>query len=220
MPTPRKGYFLKDGTQVPGTTTICGAYKDSGALIHWAWLQGKEGQDYRETRDKAGSIGSAAHAMIEATIRGDPLPPGPPEAHKAFDAYQRWAQQSKIEIVANEIQLVSHEYRYGGTPDAIGEIDGRFVLLDWKTSKGVYKNYMLQLAAYKNLWEEDNPDLPITGAYLVRFSKTDATCEPYEFSLGSLGVAWEQFKLFRQAYDLEKTLDRELEEAKSCMKPL
>jgi len=36
MPTPAKGYRLKDGTRVPGTTTITGRFKDSGGLIHWA----------------------------------------------------------------------------------------------------------------------------------------------------------------------------------------
>ena len=32
-------YKLKDGTLVPGTTTIMGAFKDSGGLVHWAWEQ-------------------------------------------------------------------------------------------------------------------------------------------------------------------------------------
>lgn len=222
MPTPRKGYFLKDGTPVPGTTTICGAYKESGGLIHWAWTEGKAGRDYKESRDRAGSIGTAAHAMIEAHIRGEQPEPSPiPEVNRAFGAYLAWLDNNQIKIIENEIQLVSHEYRYGGTPDAVGLVNGKLVLLDWKTSKSVYKTHILQLAAYKALLDE-NSRPPVTRAYLVRFSKTDAAFELYEFGVDALGIGWEQFKLFRKAYDLEDRLDTILEGARSCkvcMKP-
>ena len=43
MPTPKKGYFLKDGTKVPGVTTILGKFKDPGALMYWAWNVAHEG---------------------------------------------------------------------------------------------------------------------------------------------------------------------------------
>ncbi len=220
MPTPKAGYFLKDGTKVPGTTTICSAYKDSGGLIHWAWNQGKQGLDYRETRDKAGDIGTAAHAMVEAHIRGRALPsPISAEAERAFQGYLRWERENKIQILEQEIQLVSEEFRYGGTLDAVGVIDGKYVLLDWKTSKGIYKNYILQLAAYKNLWDENCFGREITGgAWLVRFSKSDSVCEPYPFE--DLTEAWEQFKDARRMYARELKLDEILERAISCMKPL
>jgi len=219
MPTPKAGYFLKDGTKVPGTTVICSAYKDSGGLIYWAWNQGKQGLDYRETRDKAGDIGTLVHAAIEAKLAGNPLPPMEKDVAKAVNAFLKWEQQNKIEILEQEIQLVSEEFRYGGTLDAVGTIDGKYVLLDWKTSKGVYKNYLLQLAAYKQLWNENCPGREIVGgAYLVRFSKTDGICEPYYFE--DLSAAWSQFVFFRNAYALETLLDAELERAKSCMKPL
>ena len=51
MPT---GKYELDGRLLPGTTTIIGKFKNSGALIHWAWKQGMDGIDYRETRDQAG----------------------------------------------------------------------------------------------------------------------------------------------------------------------
>ncbi len=219
MPTPKEGYILKDGTKAPGTTKITGAYKDSGPLIHWAWNQGKQGLDYRETRDKAGDIGTLVHAVIEAMLSGTLPPVIPEEAAKAVHAFLRWQRQNNIEILEQEIQLVSEEYRYGGTLDAVGVVDGKHVLLDWKTSKGVYKNYLLQLAAYKQLWNENCPGREITdGVWLVRFSKTDGACEPYHFN--DLTAAWGQFILFRQAYALEAKIDEDLERARSCMKTL
>ena len=220
MPTPKAGYFLKDGSKVPGTTTICSAYKDSGGLLHWAWEQGTKGLDYRETRDKAGDIGTLVHAAIEANLSGTTLPPLGEVAEKAYQAFLRWKGKNSIEIIEQEIQLVSEVHKYGGTLDAIGVAEDEHILLDWKTSKGVYKNYILQLAAYTQLWNENHPGLEITGAWLVRFSKTDGVCEPYFFPSEELQFAFKQFPRFREAYADEHLLDMMLERAKSCIKPL
>ena len=51
-------YPLKDGTDVPGASTIAKIGEDSSGLIHWAWKLGMEGQDYRKVRDKAADIGT------------------------------------------------------------------------------------------------------------------------------------------------------------------
>lgn len=40
---PKHGYFLSDGTKVPGVTTILGGFKDPGALMWWSWNVAHEG---------------------------------------------------------------------------------------------------------------------------------------------------------------------------------
>jgi len=127
MPTPKKGYFLADGTQVPGTTTVLGRFKESGPLIRWAWSEGKAGRELYEKRDQAADIGTAAHAMVEARIRGlDPEAceelaglddEGKAKARNAFEIYEEWASMSRLDIVDQEMQLVSEKYRFGGTPE-------------------------------------------------------------------------------------------------------
>lgn len=214
MPTPKSGYFLKDGTQVPGTTTIIGRFKDSGALMQWAFRQGKEGKaTLYEERDKAASIGTLAHDMVEAHIRGESLTEIPEmfahdyqRARQAFDAYRQWESDTGIEIVATEMQLVSHRFKYGGTPDAIGRRrDGTLCLLDWKTSNAVHADYLIQLAAYKQLWDENNPKYPITGGfYLVRFSKDHPDFEVRYWS--ELEQPFDAFVLMRSLYDLDKEI--------------
>jgi len=217
MPSPKEGYRLADGTRVPGTTTIIGRFKDSGALLKWAWNEGKEGRELYQKRDEAADIGTAAHAMVEASIRGL-NPEGCAELHKlneigqvkarnAFFSYRAWASVSRLEIVEQEIQLVSEQYRFGGTPDAIGKVNGKFILLDWKTSSGVYGDYLLQLAAYRQLWEENNPDRPLLGGFhLCRFSKEYGDFSHHYFS--DLNSAWEMFKHLRAAYEFDKELKK------------
>jgi hypothetical protein len=217
MATPKAGYFLKDGSRVPGTTTVLGRFKDSGALLKWAWNEGREGRDLYENRDKAANIGTAAHSMVEASINGlDPElcadllaldDEGRRKARGSFGAYQSWASMTKLEIVAQEMQLVSETYRFGGTPDAIGRVNGALVLVDWKTSNGVYSDYLLQLAAYRALWEENHPDQPITGGFhLCRFAKEHGDFAHHFFP--ELDNAWEMFRHLRAAYEFDKELKK------------
>jgi len=123
-----------------------------------------------------------------------------------FDNYLKWAETSHLEVVDQEMELVSEEYQYGGSPDAL-MLKGQLSLGDWKTSNGIYPDYLIQLAAYKHLWEENNPDRPITGGFhLLRISKEHADFHHHFWS--ELDDAWEQFKLFRRAYDLDKKLKK------------
>jgi hypothetical protein len=71
MPHPNKGYRIRNGDSVPGTTSITGRFGDKSALIPWAW---KRGRDFPEeplygSRDKAGELGSIVHEMAERYIK-------------------------------------------------------------------------------------------------------------------------------------------------------
>jgi len=230
MATPKAGYRL-NGEKIPGTTTIISRFKDSGGLMHWAAEQGRLMErgiikSLYDKAEKAADIGTVAHAMIEAHINK-----GAPEevlfemlsdngdrtkALNAFDMYLKWEQQTGIKMLCKyqEIQLVSPEFKFGGTPDAIGEINGEIVLLDWKTSNGIYQDYMIQLAAYQHLvndgvrMEDGKPfGLKVAkGAHLLRFAKDFPDFGHHYF--GDLSDAWEQFKLFRKAYEIDKTLKK------------
>lgn len=214
MPTPKAGYFLASGEKVPGTTTIIGRFKDSGALMHWAFKQGKLGKDrLYEEAEKAADIGTLAHAMVEAHIKGA----GPEcmlvnasddmrvKARSSFNAYLAWERMTKLRVIDQEMQLVSEKYRYGGTPDAIGIIDNELCLLDWKTSNSVYQDYLIQLAAYRNLWEERYPGRPLTGGFhLLRFAKEHADFAHHYYP--NLDNAWRAFVLMRELYDIDHEL--------------
>lgn len=219
MPHPKGGYRLKDGTRVPGTTTIIGRFKESNALLYWACEQGKaiergEISHLYDKRDAAAEAGTIAHALVECHIDNDDpaavldgLSPDIEEkAKQAFESYLLWERITNLKIVEQEMELVSELYRFGGCPDAIGEIDGKLTLVDWKTSNSVYSDMLIQLSAYKQLWEENYPGKPLHGFHLCRFSKEHGDFAHHFYS--ELDDAWEQFKLFRQAYDLDKLLKK------------
>ena len=214
MPTPKAGYHLADGTRVPGTTTIIGRFKDSAGLMHWAFKQGKLGKErLYEEAEKAADIGTLAHAMVELHIKGDDPHVALAEAdgdmrgkaQSAFKAYLAWEGMTKLRVIEQEMQLVSEKYRYGGTPDAIWLINNELCLLDWKTSNSVYGDYLVQLAAYRNLWEEHNPDRPLTGGFhLLRFAKEYADFAHHYYP--NLDSAWRAFTLMRELYEIDREL--------------
>lgn len=225
MATPKKGYWYA-GERLPGTTTVCGRFKDSSALMIWAFKQGQSGAaSLYENSGKAADIGTCAHAMIESHINGaDPLtalagladdPAMKDKAAQSFDNYLQWEHQSGIVLISKyqEIQLISPQYLYGGTPDAIGIIGGEHVLVDWKTSNGIYPDYLIQLAAYKELIEHgirmdtgEPLNITISGFHLCRFAKDHPDFEHRYF--GELDAAWEQFKRYRACYDTDKELKK------------
>ena len=218
MATPKSGYRV-DGERVPGTTTIISRFKDSSALMHWAFEQGKLAEQGKisnlyDKSSEAADIGTEAHEMIEQYITTGLPQNGSDKATVAYKNAVAWLDITRVEITHQEIQLVSPEYKFGGTPDAIGIIGGKTVLLDWKTSGGVYSDYLIQLAAYKHLVEEgvrldtgEPIDVKIDGGmYICRFSKETTDFSTHFYA--DLDSAWEMFKLLRRAYDIDKLLKK------------
>jgi hypothetical protein len=207
-------YLLADGTRVPGVTTIIGRFKESGGLIAWAHRLGLEGKDYRQVRDEAASAGHVAHELIEAAIVGrepvmnqewsdDVMERG----RGAFASFLKWRASTKVEIAVTERALVSEKYRYGGTFDAVGYVDDELCLLDWKSGGSVYADYLIQLAAYKQLWEE-NEGGSLAGFHLLRVGKELGDFHHHYWPAASLSFAWEAFVKMRELYELDKRLKK------------
>lgn len=210
---PKKGYYTKDGKRCPGVTTIVSRFKDAGGLIHWAWQQGYDGIDYRQKRDEAADAGHLAHDFIECDIHGRELPDtskNDPElvklALKALEAFRDWKSQVKLEIIETETPLVSERYRFGGTFDALARVNGKIVLLDWKTSNAVYSDYIAQVGAYGELLMERGTI--VDGAQLLRFGKEYADFHHHSYPREVLDKGWRFFQLAREMYDIDAVLKK------------
>jgi len=210
---PKGGYKLADGTKIPGVTTIIGRFKDSAALMFWAFAQGKAGKEkLYDDAEKAAEIGTYAHDLVRAHIHHEPQPASPLDADgtakamTAFGSFQKWAEMTRLNILHTEIPLVCEVNKFGGTIDAIGIVGDELCLLDWKSSNGVYPDYLIQLAAYKHLWTVHHPDKPIQGFHLLRFSKENGDFVHHHWP--QLDEAWSLFVLYRHAYELDKQLKK------------
>lgn len=218
MPHPKEGYKLKDGTPVPGTTTVVGRFKESGALIGWAYNCGKQGIDMRAAKDDAADAGSCAHEMIHAHVCGMPFSYGDPRwtsvtikrAEHAYLAYLEWVAQSNLKVIAAEQQLVSEKYRFGGCFDAVVRTGNTLSLMDYKTSNAIYSDMLVQVAGgYSLLWQEHHPDQSLHGMDLLRISKPKHPDDPVSFehrhfSAEVFPICQRAFLLMRELYDLDK----------------
>ena len=94
-----------------------------------------------------------------------------------------------------ELKLVSEQYQFGGTFDAVCEVNGKLVICDWKTSSsGDYQEYLIQLGAYRQLIKE-NLDHNIRGAILLRLDKEENGYEEHHYKIKDLNWGWKMFNL-------------------------
>lgn len=190
-------YFLKDGTQVPGASTIANIGADKEGIIYWAWDCGRKGINYRDKKQQAADIGTIAHFMIECEIQGFKPDLGDfsqndiDAARVPYESAMDWWNAQGLIPIAAELQLVSEHYGYGGTLDMpCRNRHSELVLLDWKTSKKIYPEQISQVSGYENLLEEHFHER-VSQRAIVRVGK-DGSFEVRW--LGALGGYFNVFK--------------------------
>lgn len=206
-------YYNINGIEYPSVTTILSVIGKPG-LMEWKAKLGKEEAD-KITKESA-SLGSKVHQMIEIIILhqlgflGSPVP----ELNKkekeivqnAMNEYLKWQKRVHFEPLKSELTVHSKRYRYAGTLDCVGLIGNTLAIVDWKTSKRIYKDHYLQLVAYWHAYWEMTGDLA-ERLYIIRFSKDKKDkSEFYEI----LESPYELFYIFLNALRLWQYLNDEL----------
>ena len=104
----------------------------------------------------AGGFGTKAHSIIESSMLEDfDRSSVPPKFRTVLENFEDWkASYSQLSFIENEITVYSKTHRYAGTIDAVAEIEGKLIVLDWKTSNQIHNEHALQVAAYAKAYEE------------------------------------------------------------------
>ncbi len=102
-----------------------------------------------EIKNKSAQEGSLVHEVVQKVAIGEPVEI-PDSIAPAVAAFEDFAARRGIYLHPDHIErpVISRQNRYTGTVDALAEIDGKFGVLDIKTSTGFYREYNLQTAAY------------------------------------------------------------------------
>jgi hypothetical protein len=198
---PRIKYLNAAGKEVVGTTTVLGLL-NKPALLKWAWEQGKKGLDFNKIRDTAANIGTIAHYLCECDLRGKTpnlgqySPDDVAKAENAYLAFLEFRRTQKLTPLYTELSLVSEEYQYGGTIDVVAMLNGKKALVDLKTSKGIFFEMRLQLAAYRNLLIEHGHE--IESMHILRIDKESGEFAHYQYN--DLSEEFEMFKDLLKVY--------------------
>ena len=98
-------------------------------------------------------------------------------ARNAFAAWLAWWDEARdeLEVIATEIPIVHERFRFGGTFDALARnrAHGWLECLDWKTSSGIYLDYVYQMGGYSLLIEQRYGEAP-RQSRIVQVNKHDA----------------------------------------------
>ena len=94
------------------------------------------------------TIGTDAHSVFEAMIKNE-KPRITPDTEGHAKQFGAWLDEFQPTLLMAEETVWSDTYGYAGSFDAICEVGGETVIIDYKTSKSAYESVALQLAAYR-----------------------------------------------------------------------
>lgn len=100
-----------------------------------------------------------------------------PVIKSCVQKYDEWAAQNKGELVLAEGLIASPIHLFCGKFDRLDRVEGKLILRDYKTSKSIYPDQFIQLAAYAIAIKEWL-DLTVEGLEVLRFGKEDGEFEP------------------------------------------
>lgn len=165
---------------------------------------------YRALR-KAGNRGTDVHAVAESLIKTgklEDLPAGTEAGSGYVDALVKWYDEREVaawEVIGVEVRLFSVEHLYAGTADFLArKPDGKYVSLDFKSSKAVYESHTIQAAAYSAAAVEMGlfpPDAEIEN-HVVRLGEDGE----YEVVLGRHTL--EDFLAVKAVHEMLKSKDK------------
>lgn len=165
------GYRDANGLKVPGVTTILSKGLPKPALVNWAARTAAEfaidnwamlndlpiserlemiRKAPDSTKSAAALRGTKLHDAAETLIETGSVDVEP-EQVPLVESYAAFLHDWKVAPEFVEAAVYSVRHGYAGTLDLIATLaDGQRWLLDIKTSKGVYGDMALQLAAYRH----------------------------------------------------------------------
>ena len=138
-------YKVND-VKIPSVTRIIDACFEKN-LTNWAISIGDV--EYHRIIAEALEIGNETHKCLESLVNGgDYLTVTHEGSCNSINAFDDWREEFKPEWIDSERKVYCDRYKYAGTVDAVAKINGRVCVIDFKTSKKIYKPYHLQVTAY------------------------------------------------------------------------
>lgn len=202
----RISYRLRNGKAVPSVTTIIGSQLgwNKRVLMAWSRREALSGRDPDVILKQAGDIGTEVHALIEAHVKGLILPDASEQALRSYGAFLRWESRNSLEYIHSELRVVCEEHEFGGTIDIIARSGDMLWLIDPKSSKAIYDEFILQVAAYRHAYEVEYGK--VDEIHLLHLSKTTGEFRDYRIPDEKLDLAWRAFLHCRELYKIQREL--------------
>lgn len=151
------GYEI-DGAWYPRVTKII-SIKAKPALLRY-YGDAANFKAAQSTTVQSAKEGTLIHETVEGLLLGK-NPEIDPSIKPAIESFLRFWGQRNIQVTPElvERRVVHRDHRYAGTVDALALLDGKFGVLDIKTSQAIYRDYNLQTAAYMDALKDQFQNL-------------------------------------------------------------
>jgi len=101
-------------------------------------------------------LGTQMHSIIEGLLQGEEMAV-PEQLEPAVQGWLKWRTEfSHWELQGTEVTVFDEALGYAGTVDALwwDARERRYIVVDWKTSAGMYPSALMQVSAYAHALEE------------------------------------------------------------------
>lgn len=168
----------KNGNKIESVTSFTRVI-DKPFLVPWAVKIGREflieklnegikiteeliceaANQHNVKREAAADIGTIIHKWIAQWIAGKGKKkveiPKDEKIRNGILAFMKFQDEHKVKWLESERIVYSKEHNYAGILDAVGKIGKDTVLIDFKSSNGLYPEFAFQAAGYQIAYEEE-----------------------------------------------------------------
>jgi len=171
--------------------------------------------------DEAADLGAQANDSVSRQLKGESVDV-PMSLKTVMMAFNSWMAEQKVVLIDSEVAIYHRTpmyppyvtQGYAGTIDALfRRADGTMLLVDFKTSKGVYPDHLVQLEAYRQaiLWMSGLPQMQQgkLDAQIIKLGKQQPTFEVADVpnSAESRDKWWKSFEFYLAYMAKEKADD-------------
>ncbi len=158
---------------------VSGAARDIGHETHY-WLEEYINSSIKHPNEVDWKLGSLSD-----------------KSKNAVQAFLKWEASHDIVWMGSEKKVYSKEYNFAGTIDALAMINGKFCIVDFKTSAKIYKEAYVQLSAYAQAIEEIH-GRSVDLAVVLRLDKEEEKYQESAFN------PYDYFDIFLLAMQMKK----------------
>lgn len=153
----QSGYVI-DGKWYPRVTKIV-EIKSKPALYYF-YGEAASYKAAKEITENSAKEGTLIHEVVEKLMIGE-KPEIPGAIAPAVQGFLEFIENRNINVEPKfvEKRIFHPQHRYAGTIDTLALIDGKFGVLDIKTSQAIYRDYNLQTSAYLEALLDELPNL-------------------------------------------------------------
>jgi hypothetical protein len=147
-------YYKFENEYFPSVTTVLRQWSPEPYLIDWFKNNGRNADIILR---EAGKRGTMVHDACEALLKGEVIDYQSINLVSAWEmilGFTEWMIEYDVKPECVELQMASPLFKTGGTLDLICKIGSERWLVDYKTSNAMQDTYFIQLAIYKEMYED------------------------------------------------------------------